>query len=384
MVSSWTQHEVLHPAIMNKPTTSAIKPETIQKANLIKLAVDVHARSYMVVRQVDHAHPQPPQCMSPKQFVSWAAKQKQLADRVVVCYESGPFGFVLARDLIAQGVQCLVMAAQQLDERHKRVQTDKLDAMEISSRLDRYLAGNSRALCIVKIPTLDQERQRSQARQRGQMLKTRKQLEAQGRSLLVLNGYTGARSHWWKQPLWDKGQTLWPAAVVEMLARWRTVLLSLEEQLQGLTRQLEASVKEYLPASLPQLPVGVGALTWVLLSRELLEWKRFRNRRQVGSFTGLIASESTSGESKRQGSITKVGNPRVRALLVELVWRLLQFQPDYYVVKNWRPWLAVGGSKSQRKKIVVAMARQCAVDLWRLATEQTTAHKLGLKIARAA
>jgi transposase len=126
----------------------------------------------------------------------------------------------------------------------------------------------------------------------------------------------------------------------------------------------------------------LGALTWVLLSRELLEWERFKNRRQVGSFTGLVASESSSGQSQRQGHITKVGNPRVRALLVELVWRLVHFQPEYRVVKKWRPRMLQTRSKSQRKKMVVAMGRETAVDLWRLATGQTTLQKLGLKVAQ--
>ncbi len=366
-------------------TTKQNKAQRGSKATLLKLAVDVHARSYTVVRQVDHARMQPPQRFEPGHFLVWVAGQKQLAQRVVVCYESGPFGFVLARQLLALGVECLVMAAQQLDERHKRVQTDELDAQEIASRLDRYLAGNTKALSVVKIPTVEQERQRSVARQRGQLLKTRKQLEAQGRSLLVLNGYLQASSKWWHDRLWELGQKHWPAAVVELLARWRAVLVSLEEQLRSVTRELEAALPQHLPAKMPQLPIGVGALTWVSLCREVLDWQRFRNRRQVGSFSGLVASEYSSGQGRRQGHITKVGNPRVRALAVELVWRLLQFQPDYWVIKKWRPRLYApgkAGSARVRKAVVVAMARQCEVDLWRLATGATTPEKLGLRVAR--
>ncbi len=367
-------------------TSKENKAQNSPKATLIKLAVDVHARSYTVVRQVDQARMQPPQRFEPDRFLLWVAKQKGLAQRVVVCYESGPFGFVLARHLLALGVECVVMAAQQLDERRKRVQTDELDAQEIASRLDRYLAGNAKALAVVKIPTLEQERKRSEARQRGQLLKTRKQLEAQGRSLLVLNGYVQASSHWWRDGFWESGQKHWPPPVVEMLARWRAILLVVQEQLQGLTRQLEATLPEHLPAGMPQLPIGVGALTWVVLCREVLDWSRFQNRRQVGSFSGLVASECSSGQGRRQGHITKVGNPRLRALSVELVWRLLQFQPDYWLVKKWQPVLYPRGkaaSAGLRKKVVVAMARQCEVDLWRLATGATTLEKLGLRVARA-
>ncbi len=347
--------------------------------------MDIHARSYTVVRQVDNARMQPPQRFEPQRFLVWAVGQKRLAQRVVVCYESGPFGFVLARHLLALGIECLVMAAQQLDQRRKRVQTDELDAWEIASRLDRYLAGNTKALAVVKIPTLEQEHQRSAARQRGQLLKTRKQLEAQGRSLLVLNGYVEASSHWWQARVWQSDQKHWPAPVVEMLARWRQILLVVQEQLQSLTRELEAALPQHLPAGMPQLPMGVGALTWVTLCREILDWNRFQNRRQVGSFSGLVASEYSSGQGRRQGHITKAGNPRIRALAVELVWRLLQFQPDYWVIKKWLPQLYPCGKKAGAracKAVVVAMARQCEVDLWRLATGATTPEKLGLRVAR--
>lgn len=374
---------------MNTKLTSQTKRQTNTKATLIKLAVDVHAASYTVVRQVDNSRMQPPQSFAPIDFLPWVKKQKPLAERVVVCYESGPFGFVLARQLQALGVECIVMAAQQLDERHKRVQTDRLDAQQIGSRLDRYLAGNSRALARVKIPTLEQELKRSESRQREQLLKTRKQLEAQGRALLVLNGWVDAPSHWWREGHWplhpERGA--WSPAVGQMLERWRAVLLQLQEQVESLTRKIEATLPEYLPPSLPQLPIGIGAWTWIALTRELLEWQRFTNRRQVGSFSGLVASESTSGTHRHQGHITKVGNPRIRALAVELAWRLLQFQPDYYLVKKWRPKLyTVFGAKtspSQRKRAIVALARQCMVDLWRLATGATTPQALGLKLPKA-
>lgn len=366
---------------MNNKPTSLNCGQNPKKATLIKIALDVHALSYMVCRQVDNSRLQPPQRMLPEQFVQWLAKQKGLADKVVVCYESGPFGFVLARRIIEMGIQCIVMAAQQLDERHKRVQTDQLDALQIASRLDRYLAGNTKALSVVKIPTLEQERRRSEGRQRGQLLKTRKQLEAQGRSLLVFNGYVQAKSSWWRDPLWEKSQKLWPEPVVAMLDRWRQLLLVVEEQLKQLTRTIKATVGQTLPKSLAAVPIGIGELTWALICREVLDWSRFSGRRQVSSFSGLVSSEWSSGQSKRQGHITKVGNPRIRQLLVELVWRLRIFQPEYRLVRKWGPALSRFGT-SLRKKAVIAMARECAVDLWRLATEQTTPQKLGLRMGQ--
>jgi len=121
-------------------------------------------------------------------------------------------------------------------------------------------------------------------------------------------------------------------------------------------------------------------MTWELLRREVGDWHRFRNRRQVASYTGLCPSEHSSGQSRLQGCISRHGNPRLRHLLIEAVWRLLQFQPQYHAIAKWHSALtALRLSGARKKKIVVAIARQLAVDLWRLATGRTTAAALGLQ-----
>jgi transposase len=132
---------------------------------------------------------------------------------------------------------------------------------------------------------------------------------------------------------------------------------------------LEAEVNRWthkVVAQAPDQPIpkGVGALTHALLAGEVLDWHRFGNRRQVASYTGLCPSEHSSGERPRQGSITKHGNPRVRHQLVEAVWRLLRWQPDYPPLKKLR---AVTGKRT-RKRLAVAAARRLAIDLWRINT----------------
>ena len=80
--------------------------------------------------------------------------------------------------------------------------------------------------------------------------------------------------------------------------------------------------------------------------------------------------------------MTKHGNPRLRAALVEAAWRLIRFQPDYRAVKKWRHLLGKGAlaTGAARKKAIVAVARQLAVDLWRIRTGRVSAAKLGLII----
>jgi len=161
----------------------------------------------------------------------------------------------------------------------------------------------------------------------------------------------------------------------ELLSNSQPILLALEEKIRALTQQLEAA------AAAPQ-PRGFGKLTSVVIDREVGEWRRFKNRRRVGSYTGLCPGEASSGDTRVQTSVTKHGNPRVRAALVEAAWRLVRFQPNYPPVRKWRRILAKGAlaTGAARKKAIVAVARQLAVDLWRIRTGRIKAEQLGLTI----
>jgi transposase len=318
----------------------------------------------------------------PQEAVDWAIKQLDTAERVVFCYEAGFSGFSLARGLQRRGIEVIVMCPQNLDERCKRVHTDKRDARAIAGRLDRYLAGNTEALVPVRIPSEQEEDERALSRQRDQMLKARKQFEAQGRGLLLFKGLD-CPAYWWRGTevgwqQWVQKQG-WPEPVVERLKSYRRMALAADEEVASLTLQLERAAAAHLPPSLPALPAGFGELSLEILRREVCDWHRFQNRGQVGSFFGMVCAESSSGDQQSQGSITKTGNSRCRHALIELAWRALQFQPDYRLVKKFQPRLEQTKPRSvARKKLIVALARQIGVDLWRLYTGQTTLAKLGL------
>ena len=155
----------------------------------------------------------------------------------------------------------------------------------------------------------------------------------------------------------------------------RPALLSLQEQIESLTSQLEA-------AAPPNIPAGLGKLTTVMLTREICDWHRFNNRRAISSYTGLCPGERSSGSKRVPGSVTKRGNPRVRAALVECAWRMVRFQSHYPPVQKRLAILAKGSRTlgAVRKKAIVAVARRLAVDLWRLHTGRCTAEQLGLKL----
>ena len=337
---------------------------------VIKLGIDVHQDFYVVVEQMEGTNPKPAQRFQKQVFLHWAAKLSKSGSKVHAVYEACGFGFGLQRQLTALGIRCHVVCPQKLDERNKRVKTDGLDAKALCLKLDRFVQGNREALALVRVPTEAEEQKRAIHRQREQLVKARKGLEAQGRSLLVNHGMEPA-SNWWKGRTFAQLQV--PEWMKELLQNSQPILLALEEKIRALTAQLQA-------AAISKQPRGLGLLSSVVIDREIGSWTRFKNRRQVGSYTGLCPGEYSSGNTRVQSCVTKHGNPRLRAALVETAWRLVRFQPNYKPVLKWRKILAKGAlaTGAARKKAIVAVARQLAVDLWRIRTGRVATETLGL------
>jgi transposase len=343
-----------------------------QITSVIKLGLDIHLARHVVVAQYDHALPKPPRRFAPGEVVPWVESLRKAGHQVYVVYEACGFGFGLQRALEQAGATCYVIAPCKLDERGKGVKTDALDAAALCQRLSRYVGGNTKELAVIRVPSEEEEKLRHVHRQREALVRARTKLQAQGRGLLVNHGQA-APAHWWRGRTWRLLGELFPVWLIARLEVFRPILLALDTQIAALTKELEA-------AAPPDLPAGLGQLTSVVLQREVCDWSRFKNRRQVSSYTGLCPGEYSSGEKRVPGSVTKHGNPRVRAALVECAWRLVRFQPQYPPVKKRLGLLAKGAraTGAARKKAIVAVARNLAVDLWRLSTGRCTAAQLGL------
>jgi transposase len=356
-------------------------------AELIKLGVDTHAGHYTFARMVDNQNAQPAQKLSPEQFLEFLARQKTLARRVVMVYEAGPYGFSLYRQVTAMGVECVVCAPERLSRGRKRI-NDKIDAKELLSRLDRHLAGNTTALRMVRPPTIEQEMSRREARERNTYRKDRQRWIARGRSLLHTLGIARP-GRWWemdrflelKKILLERyGQTVADGATAE-LDRYLEFVHLAAGKLEALTVVLQKSAEE---KKLPRIK-GIGPLSSELLDREIGDWNRFANRRQVASYTGLCPGEESSGDTRMLLGIDKHGNPRVRAVLVELAWLLPRYQPDYKPLARWK-WVfdpRKKASAAMKKKAAVALARRLAVDLWRLRTGRVRPEDVGLCLTAA-
>jgi transposase len=304
--------------------------------------------------------------MTSTEVVALVRGQVQAGRKVYGCYEAGPCGYGLHRALLEAGAVSYVVVPEVLSKGRKQ-KTDKLDATALADQLDRYVRGNPKAFSVVTVPTPAQEQARAEGRLRDQLKRTRHEWEARGRSLLLTHGQH-VSGRWWRERRWNELQSTLSAWLVQELEVMRRVIAKLDAEEKVRRKSLEAAAPK-------NLPKAIGALTWVLLGREICNWARFKNRRQVSSYTGLCPGIHQSGLRHRGGAINRYGNPRVRALLLELVWRLARWQPDYKPVRALIAGIARGAA---RRKCAVAAARRLAVDLWRLATGQTTAEKLNL------
>jgi transposase len=124
-------------------------------------------------------------------------------------------------------------------------------------------------------------------------------------------------------------------------------------------------------------PKGVGAASLAQLSAEVLDWNLYSNRRKIACLAGMVPSEWSTGDHQRLGAITKIGVPAIRRIIIEAVWRIILFQPQYKPVQKWQGVLR-GTNRALNKKAVVAIGRQLMVDLWRLQTGRSTAQELNL------
>ena len=349
------------------------KPQT-QRYGVVKLTQDVHAHFYVSSLQEEGQQPKAPRKRDPESHLKWVEELVAQSQKVYSCYEAGPTGFALHRQLTALGVENVVVAPTRLDEQGKRVNNDRTDTLQLAGRLDRYVAGNHRMFSIVRVPTVEEEQRRIWTRQRKQLQRQRLSVASQGRALVLTQG-VAISNHWWKPLLWSRHQAALPGWLVEHLENFRKVILVLDEQRQQLQEKILA---ERAKRTEPQ-PKYAGDWTLEVIESEVCDWNRFGSWRKAGSYCGLTGGVSASGQAHADLAITKAGNRRLRAALIEMAWRLAVHQPHYWLTKKWAPILdpRAKAHRRLRKKAIVAYARQLFIDLWKWKTGRITAEQLG-------
>lgn len=332
---------------------------------MLKLGLDVHLEFIMAVAQRGHGSPQAPRKFTPGQLVEQVRKWTAEGLAVYGVQESCGFGFVLHRHLVAAGAQSFLITPVALNGKRK---TDKLDARALCLRLSRWLDGNAEELAPIRIPSEAEQHRREGSRRRQFLARAIRALANRGHGQVAEYCHTKLPHRWWGARHWPKLATLDPW-VLSVLEKLRALILALEAQREALETELKARVQDQV------IPKGLGELTLVTLDGEMCDWNRFHNRKQVGSYTGCCPGEHSSGGKRRVGGIDRMGNGRVRALLVEAVWRFLLWQPGWKAAQRLR--VKLGAGTAMKKKTVIALARQLAIDLWRWRTGRCMLADLG-------
>jgi transposase len=310
--------------------------------------------------------------------------------RLHACYEAGPCGFGLARRLRELGVECEVVAPSMTPTRSgDRVKTDKRDARKLA-RLLR--AGE---LTAVYIPEPTDEAMRDLCRARTDAVDDRRRSRHRLKGFLLRHGYR------------YQGKSSWSAAheryLRELVLPHPAMKVILEEYLQGIAaageriERCEVGMRALLekwrlaPAVRALMAMkGFQTVAAMILVSELGEVHRFAHPRQVMAYLGLVPTENTSSDKRRQGHITKCGNAHARWLLVECAQhyaappkvskelsRRQQGQPAQVRAISWRAqhrlhhrYTRLLGRRLQRNKAIVAVARELCGFIWELLRTQ--------------
>lgn len=294
--------------------------------------------------------------------------------RVALIYEAGQDGFWIAQALCKRGYDAMVVDPTSIpvERRARRAKTDRLDTLKLLSSLRAWLHGECCAMQVVRMPTPGQEAQRHLPRDRGQLQKEIGQHRDRIRKLLRTVGCWDAVGPDFAKRL-DSGAVVCydgsalPVELTQRLGRecrrLELVTAQLRELEQNALKQLSPAVQQRIAAM--QRLKGVGEVGATRLELELF-WRDFNNRRQIGACVGLVPQPYDSGESRVDQGISKAGNRRVRALLIEMAWFWLRYQPDSAITK-WFGQRTAGNAKNKRGKriAIVAVARRLVIALWR-------------------
>jgi len=292
--------------------------------------------------------------------------------RVVSCYEAGRDGFWLHRHLRSVGIENEVVDAASIEvsRRLRHVKTDRLDGDRLLAKLIRHHAGERGGWSVVRVPSIEEEDARRLHRELERLKRERLAHRLRIQSLLVTQGIrltVKSALRLDRLTLWDGGPL--PVELKAELEREAERLALVERQIE----QLEATRRERLQSPRTEAErrivhlMRLGAIgptsAWLLVT-EFFAWRAFRNRRELGALAGLVGTPYNSGEAERDQGISKAGNRRVRAMIVEIAWLWLRFQPGSALSQWYRARFAGGGLRMRRIGIV-ALARKLLIALWR-------------------
>ncbi len=350
------------------------------------VGLDVHARS-VVACGIDTVTGELLRARLTPQHADVLGWLGSLPGPVAVAYEAGPTGFGLARALAGAGVRCEVLAPSRLARpAGDRVKTDARDALHLARllRLDEFTA--------VRVPSAAEEAARDLVRARedvrGDLMRARHRVS----KLLLRQGIVWSGGITWRPAhhVWLGAQRFEDMALQAAFdSAYEAVVLAEARRArldQAIAAMAAHSAWSKTAARLGCLR-GIDTLTAFALAVEIGDWERFTGA-GIGAYLGLVPTESSSGQSRSQGPITKTGNCHARRLLVEAAWHhRKRYRPGATMQARWQRAPAAARARGHlgnqrlhqrwntftahhKKPVVanVAIARELAGWCWSLAT----------------
>jgi transposase len=290
------------------------------------------------------------------------------------CYEAGRDGFWLHRWLVTQGIENVVVdpASIEVERRRRKRKTDRIDVVKLLNRLIRHGWGE-RVWSVVRIPSEEDEDARRIHRERERLIRERGQHQSRIRGLLSTQGIRADKVNRTVLELLRlaDGSPL-PKHLHAELKRELERLEVLHKQIKAVEAEMkQATLGETTMAvttrQLAQLK-GIGMVGAQVLGFEFFGWRRFNNGREVGALAGLTGTPFNSGSMEHEQGISKAGNRRVRAVMDELAWGWLRFQPAS-ALSQWYERRFGSGPSRLRRIGIVALARKLLVAIWRFVAQ---------------
>jgi len=299
---------------------------------------------------------------------------------LVVVQEAGLDGFWLHRALEKEGIESHVVdaASVAISRRRRRAKTDRIDGESLVRTLLAYKRGEPRVCAMVRVPTPEEEDRRRLCRELKSLIGERVRHANRVRGVLFAQGvadYDPRRPD--RRVRLDAlrtgdGRPL-PRHLKAMIMRELDVLDLLDAQINQVRAERDALVMteaeadpgRAIVASLLTLK-GIGpGFAGVLWSEGL--FRHFDNRRQLSAYAGLAPTPWQSGSVNHEQGVSKAGNPRLRAILVEMAWLWLRHQSGSALARWYHDRVRRSGGR-MKKVAIVALARKLLVALWKYVT----------------
>jgi transposase len=296
---------------------------------------------------------------------------------IIVIQEAGLDGFWIHRLLEQEGIESHVVDAASIPvpRRRKRAKTDKIDGETLLRALMAFKRGDPRVCSMARPPSPEEEDRRHACRERKQLIAERVALVNRIKGLLFSQGVRDYEPlHRDRRAALERLQTGDGRALAPRLktriGRELDRIELLLEQIKAVERERDAMVQAAEAPSTPSSPAamltqlkGIGPEFAAVLWTEGF-YRTFANRRQVAAYAGLAPTPWQSGAIDQEQGVSKAGNPRLRATMIQLAWLWTRHQPRSALSRWFRARLA-DARPGGRKRAIVALARKLLVALWK-------------------